>query len=227
MAQSYQSIRVILDKALRHPLLQDVTFEAAVDYAVEFMRIVGCPAMFSDKVATLKIDNYRAALPCDFYEMNQVRAAKSKVCYRYATDSFHLSQRENIDKDSTYKIQGNIIYTSRKDEDIEISYRAIEIDEEGLPMIPENSSFERALELYIKKKVFTVLFDLGKISQVVYNNTQQEYAWAVGDCQNEFVRMSLDKAESFFNSWRTLLIRDTSHKDGFINDGAKEHLRVV
>ena len=54
-------------------------------------------------------------------------------------------------------------------------------------MIPENSSFERALELYIKKKVFTVLFDLGKISQVVYNNTQQEYAWAVGDCQNEEV----------------------------------------
>lgn len=227
MAQSYQSIRVILDKVLRHPLMQDITFETAVDYAVDFMRIVGCPNIFTDKVVTLEIEDYRAPLPCDFYEMNQVRGAKSKVCYRYATDSFHLSQRGDYNTDATYKIQGDIIYTSRKEEDIEISYRAIELDDEGLPLIPENSSFTRALELYIKKQVFTTLFDLGKISQAVYNNTQQEYAWAVGDCQSEFVRMSLDQAESFFNSWKTLLIRDTSHRDGFINNGAKEYTRVV
>lgn len=225
MAQSYQSVRVVLDKILRHPLLQDVTFESAVDYTVDFMRIVGCPAIFLDKVAILRIKNYRAPLPCDFYAMNQVRGVNSKVCYRYTTDSFHLSQRSNLSTDATYKIQGDVIYTSRKEEDIEISYRAIQLDEEGLPLIPDNSSFTRALELYIKKQAFTILFDLGKISQVVYNNTQQEYAWAVGDCQSEFVRMSLDQAESFYNSWKTLLTRDTSHRSAFINDGTKEYLR--
>ena len=226
MANSYQNIRVILDKILRHPLLQDITFETAVDYTVDFMRLVGCPSIFTEKVTTLKIKDYRAALPCDFYEMKQVRGAKSKVCYRYTTDSFHLSQRKDYTTDATYKIQGDIIYTSRKDEDIEISYRAIELDCDGLPLIPENSSFTRALELYIKKQVFTVLFDLGKISQVVFNNTLSEYNWAVGDCQSEFVRMSLDQAESFYNSWKTLLTRDTSHRDAFINDGAKEYIRA-
>lgn len=227
MAQSYQNIRVILDKVLRHPLLQDITFETAVDYTVEFMRIVGCPAMFTDKVVTLHIENYRAPLPNDFYAMNQVRGATSKVCYRYATDSFHYSLKRDHDTDATYKIQGDIIYTSRKSEDIEISYQAIELDNDGLPIIPENSSFTRALELYIKKQVFTILFDLGKISQAVLTNTQQEYNWAVGDCQSEFVRMSIDQAESFYNSWKTLLVRDTSHRSGFINDGAKEYIRVV
>jgi hypothetical protein len=47
-------------------------------------------------------------------------------------------------------------------------------------MIPDDSSFIRALELYIKKQVFTVLFDMGKIQQPVYNNVCQEYSFAVG-----------------------------------------------
>jgi hypothetical protein len=40
------SIKVIIDRLLRHPLLQDLTFEAAIDYTVDFMRLVGVPKMF-------------------------------------------------------------------------------------------------------------------------------------------------------------------------------------
>lgn len=54
------------------------------------------------------------------------------------------------------------------------------LDKDGYPMIPENSAFIKALELYIKKAWFTILFDMGKISQGVLFNTQQEYAWAAG-----------------------------------------------
>ena len=128
--------------------------------------------------------------------------------------------------DLTYKIQGNIIYTSIEDGDIEISYEAIATDEDGYPLIPDNSSYTRALELYIKKKQFTVLFDLGEISPAVLQNVQQEYAWAVGDCESEFNRLSIDKAESFFNSWRTLIIRDGEHRTGFKNNGSKERLKL-
>jgi len=41
------------------------------------------------------------------------------------------------------------------------------IDEEGLPMIPDNPIFLKTLELYIKKEYFTILFDMGKISPAV------------------------------------------------------------
>jgi hypothetical protein len=37
-------------------------------------------------------------------------------------------------------------------------------------MIPDKSAFTRALELYIKKQCFTILFDLGRINQAAYNN---------------------------------------------------------
>lgn len=229
MAEQYTNVRLILDKIMRHPLMQDISLETAVDYTVDFMRIVGVPNMFTEKTEIVEVKKYRAMLPCDYYQMIQVRKVGGPA-FRYSSDSFHMSECKDSNgrdlADLTYKIQGNIIYTSIEEGEIELSYEAIATDSEGYPLLPDNSSFTRALELYIKKQWFTILFDLGKISPAVLQNVQQEYAWAVGDCQTEFNRLSIDKAESFYNSWRTLLLRDTEHRTGFRNNGTKERLKL-
>lgn len=72
------------------------------------------------------------------------------------------------------------IYTSIEKGEIELAYRAIMVDSDGYPLIPDDGTFAIALELYIKKRYFTILFDQGKISHQVLANTQQEYCWAVG-----------------------------------------------
>ena len=188
MAEQYTNIRLILDRIMRHPLMQDISLETAVDYTIDFMRIVGVPSMFMEKTEVMQIEKYRAMLPCDYYQMIQVRSTKGgQFAFRYSSDSFHMSEcKGNCGRelaDLTYKIQGNMIYTSIEKGEIELSYEAIATDSEGYPLLPDNSSFTRALELYIKKQWFTILFDLGKISPAVLQNVQQEYAWAVGDCQ--------------------------------------------
>ena len=227
--ERYINIRQVLDDLLHHPLLQDLTFERAVNYSVEFIRIVGCPRVFEEKALKLKVENYRAMLPCDFHRMIQVRtcACGRTTTFRYSTDSFHMSDDKNCNlPDLTYKIQGQVIFTSIKDGEIEIAYEAISVDEEGYPLIPENSSFVRALELYIKRECFTILFDLGKITPQVYNNTCQQYAWAVGQAQNELVKPSIDQMQAIANSWNTLIPRTTSHATGFAADGTMERLKV-
>lgn len=226
MAETHTSIRYILDRIMQHPLLQDITLEQVVDLTVSFMRIVGVPQMFSDKIATLEVVNYRTTLPTDYASVIQIRSTYCGCMFRHTTDSFHLSDFKDGTVDLTYKIQGNIIYTSIPEDTIEMSYRAIEVDCDGYPLIPDNSSFTRALELYIKKYWFTILFDLGKINPASLQNVQQEYAWAVGDCESEFNRMSLDEAESFFNSWRTLLIRPSEHSQAFRNNGVAERIKL-
>ena len=222
MAEQYINIKVILDRILRHPLMQDLSLETAVDYTIDFMRIVGTPRMFTEKVVRITIDKYRALLPCDYYQTIQVRIPGGHALV-YSTDSFHMSNKGNS---STYKIQGNIIYTSIESGELELAYLAISTDEDGYPLLPDNSSFTRALELYIKKQWFTILFDLGKITSAVLQNTQQEYAWAVGDCQSEFNRMSIDQMEAFSNSWRTMILRDHQHSSGFIGDGTRQTLNI-
>ena len=227
----YISIKVILDSLLHHPLLQDLTLERAVAYAVDFIRIVGMPPIFKEKTEEIEIRDYRGALPCDFYEMIQVRTNHYKCghyvggVFRYSTDDFHMSGHKHQQPEFTYKIQGRVIYTSIKEGDIEIAYRAIVVDEEGYPLIPDKSPFTRALELYIKKQCFTILFDLGKINQAVLTNVQQEYAWAVGQAQSDLIRPTIDEMQSITNAFNTLLPRVNEHSKGFITDGSMEKIR--
>lgn len=223
---NYISIYQILDNLLDHPLLQDLSLERAVNYAINFIRILGCPNMFEEKTEVLQIDDYRGQLPCDCTEVIQVKDCHSGYCFRYSSDSFHYSYNEIEPYDLTYKIQGNIIYTSIKKGEIEIAYKAVMVDKEGYPLIPDDSSFINALELYIKKKHFTIQFDLGKINYQVLQNTQQEYCFAVGQAQNSLTMPTIDEMESIKNSWTTLVQRVSSHKEGFRTDGSQEKIRV-
>lgn len=222
MAERYMSINVILDKALRHPLLSTLNLEGAIDYTVDFMRIVGVPKMFHDKVTTIDITSYRGLLPTDWVETAQVRPSDTNTCIREATDTFYAKDIPEASIDTTFKIQGNIIYASFEEGTLEMAYKAIMVDDNGIPMVPDNSSFTRALTAYIKKEYFTILFDLGKIGQGPFSKAEQDYAWAVGDYESEGNRMSLSRAESFFNSLNTLIPRTNEFKRGFLDDGTKD-----
>lgn len=218
---------------LDHPLLQDITLERVIDYTVHFIQIIGIPNQFEEKSAILQLDNYRAVLPCDLYSIIQVRAYNDtqdlQKSYRYSSDSFHYGNQGKGDigeVDLTYKVQNSIIYTSNKEGQIEVAYLALKLDEEGLPMIPYNSSFIQALELYIKKKVFTILFDQGKINQAVLQNTQQEYAWYVGQAQRDLTMPTIDQMESITNMFTKLIQTTTEHRKGFRSSGSKEYLKL-
>lgn len=223
----YISIRQVLDNLMDNPLLQDLSLERAVNYAVRFIQIVGMPSIFNEKTEKIEIENYRGKLPCDFYEMIQVRAVGENChgthhqVFRYSTDSFHMSPDKTRDNDLTYKLQGTCIFTSMKEGTIEIAYRSFNTDDEGFPLIPENGSFENALELFIKKKHFAIQFELGKISQQVLQHVEQEYAWAVGQAQSDLVRPSLDEMEAIRRMWCRLL-PDTAknHQHGYIHEGS-------
>lgn len=228
MANNYTSLYVIADKLLRHPLMAGISFEAIIDYTIDFMRIVQCGGFFEEKCIKLTVEQYKAELPNDFYEENQIRLVFNDGKGRYfksASDVFHMSEY-SIHTDLTYKIQGNYIFTSIKEGEIELSYKAILIDESGYPKIPDNSKFTRALQAYIKKEWFTILFDMGKLQSAILQNTQQEYAWAVGACESEYQKMTLDKAENFYNSWRTLIPRTNEHSRGFTTNNTRQNLKI-
>ena len=93
MAEQYTSIKVILDDLNRHPMLKGLTLESVLGYAVEFMRIVGVPNMFVNKIATLSTDNYKIKLPCDYIQTVQLRGKHG--VYRKSTDIYHLSHHEH------------------------------------------------------------------------------------------------------------------------------------
>lgn len=211
-----------MDKLHRNPLLSDITLETVVDYTVDFMRIVGTPRVFTDKVVELTVVDYKTALPEDWYENIQIRYGEK--FFRYTSDTFHFSRNATNNlptMEITFVVQGDYIHTSIEKGVIELSYRAIDTDTDGYPLLPDNSNFTRALELYIKQQYYTILFELGKITSQVYNNTQQQYAWAVGALETDMQRLDLSKAETFFNSYSGILLKKNQFQRGFKGTGDK------
>lgn len=231
------SIRQIADDIMEHPLLRDLTLEAIVKHTVDFMRKFGSHFIFTDKFATVKAKDYRATLPCDFYRVIQVKDHKNGHCLRHATSTFHADRaNESLperathiaqdDTDPSYKIQGNTIFTSSPDIEMRIAYRAIETDKDGYPLLPDNSVFTNALEAYIKLKRFTMLFDMAQIPLNVFQQAQQDYAWAAGQCHVEGDRLTLDQMQSLSNSLNTLLSRPSEQRNAFETLGAQEQRHI-
>lgn len=210
----YISVIQILDDLLADDMMRGLSLERAVNYAAEFMQIVGMPPEFENKVEKVQIENWRGELPCDLYEIVQVKDPKG-LAYISAEGNFGNRNRPDQFPAFTYQVKGNVIFTSTKDIDLLVSYLAIKTDSDGFPLIPENASYVRALELYIQKRYFTTLFNSGKIPQAVLANTQQEYAFYVGQAQSDLIRPNLDQMESMKNMWCTLIPRTHKHADGF------------
>ena len=228
----YTNIRRILDELHRHPLLSDLTLEQVISYVVSFIGIFGLPKLYQDKEEVLHIEEFRCPLPCDLISINQIKECKTGVCLRSMTDNF--MPREHYDKNAGYKIpqelsfktQGQVLYVSFKTGDVSVSYKSIPIDKDGLPLLIDNSVFLKALEAYIKREVFTILFDMGKITPAVLQNTQQQYAWLAGQLQSDFTIPSQSEMESISRMWNTLIQRTSEFNNGFSSLGNKEYIKL-
>jgi hypothetical protein len=86
----------------------------------------------------------------------------------------------NYSDELTFKTQNRVIFTSFEEGEVKVSYKAIPVDDDGLPLVIDNSPYLRALEAFIKKEVFSYKFDEGKINERVLSHAEQEYAWRAG-----------------------------------------------
>lgn len=217
-------LKEILSRVTRHPLLQDVDLEAGIQYTIDFLGIVGLPDVFEDKLAHIHIHNFRGELPCDLISVIQVKDEKSKTCLRYMTDTFNTASRP-IHGDLSFKTQGRYITTSFKEGDVLMSYKSIRVDEDELPMLPDHPAFQKALESYIKKEVFTVLFDTGKIRGDVLAHAEQDYYWNVGKCTAEFKIPSISEMQSITGMMHRMIPSQHEFGRGFKTLGDREYYK--
>lgn len=224
----YINIREILSRVLRHPLLQEFTLEQAIQYVIDFIGIFGFPEFYEDKETAIDICEYRGDLPCDLISINMVKDCRTNIPLRSMTSAFNPGGKyyNHLKQEPQFKTQNRVIITSFPEGKVIVSYKAIPVDDEGYPLLIDNSKYLKTLELYIKCQLFTILFDLGKVSQQVLNHTEQEYGWSAGQLSEEFKTPSVSEMESITNMLNQIIVR----KDEFINRferlGNKEH-RVI
>lgn len=213
--------------------MKDLSFEKVVDDAVDFLEILKIPVMLVDKYFEGHLRDYRIELPCDIAFILQVLV--DDIPAREATDTFHThyhcmcidnSPRLFKAADYTFKTESGFLYSSKECCNIKISYKGILTDEEGYPMVPDDRIFLNALEKYVENKYIRIQWQNGRVPDKVYQDSEQQYAWAVGQCSSALKFPTMSEMESISNMWRTLLVYDNHFSHRFANLGRKEHFRV-
>ena len=224
----YINIKELLSRVLRHNLLQEFNLEQAIQYTKDFIDTFGFPELYEHKEAEIDICNYQGTLPCDCIAIEMVRDCRTGISLRKMTAAFNPGGKyyNHLRHEPQYKTQNRIIFTSFPEGKVRIAYRAIPVDDEGLPLLVNNSKYLKALELYVKCKLFGDLFDEGRISERVLAHAEQEYAWAAGQLEEEFKTPSESEMQSIVNMLNQIIVRKNEFYDGYETLGNKEFRRI-
>lgn len=186
----YTSIKTILNNVKEHPLLKNLTLEQVVRHTADFIQLVGMPQVLQHNEADIQIVDYKGDLPCDFYEINQVKmydcGGARELYLKKDLSTFGSSDCAY----PTYKIVGKKIWTSIEKGTVTISYNSIPVDANGFPKLPNNIYFIKALQAYIKNYYFGILCDTGEVTRYQKLDAEQDYQWCLARCMNEISMVS-------------------------------------
>jgi hypothetical protein len=150
MIEKYISINFAIRRILTNLNIKDkeVAIDDLIEWIGEGLQYIGSYYQYCEKPATISITDYKGELPCDFCKLISIKNSTDNLPNSFnkqligsTTDQINRSTHTFRD----YNITGNVITTSYKTGFLFIKYLAIPLDENGLPMIPDDINYLDAL----------------------------------------------------------------------------------
>lgn len=230
-----KSLKTILWKVMNNPLAVELSYDLAAEYALEGIKLIGAPLSLVNRVSNpIKLESHKAALPLDMVELKQVRYFfniddddSCKIAMTLATDTFHNSIicEENDGCEFTYVAEEGIIKTSLLDGYVQVAYRALPIDENGFPLIPDNQKVLLAIEYYILFRFLEPLWMIGKITDKAFSYIDQKKCFYLPSASNDMKIQNYDHVEAIMNGINRIITQPSAHSNFFKGTGEKERLR--
>ncbi len=233
------SLKRVLEKVYRDwGFNTEIVWSDVIEWSSEAINILGVAPSYEDKISKkLTLVNGRVELPCDVMYIKAVRDFATGQGLVRSFDQFHTSNYYRCDDEKasacpgcdneslTYTVNSNFLFTNYDDGDLEIAYKGMSLDEDGLPTIPDNDKYIRYVSLYIAEKLATKLFIQDKLRSDKRQLIQGELAFATGSAKMSMVIPDVDYMESWTNSNVRLVTTLNSHSSGFKYDATKQNQR--
>lgn len=235
------SIKVVVDRLFRNPLLKDIQWDFIIDNAIQVMRILEAPALYIDRYETIEVKNFRALKPIDVMKITQVmrietggggnqQSQLNPMRESQDTINNHLSFFPKATADraggNTWSQNGSYIHPNFEEGKIAIFYKAIAVDEECFPMILNNETLLRCIESYIKYRWFDILNDLDKISDRKLNKAEADYSFNVAQADANMKLPSESEMETLVNSITQILPSRIQFGERFKFLGSQEFMKI-
>lgn len=226
------SIKMIADRLMRNPLMKDLNYEFIVDNAIQILRILEAPALYTTQREGLNVENYRALKPIDMVRVEGISRTDSGVpvpliaSEDIAQEFYHSSNNLPSRTDNTYSLNNKFINLNFEQGKINVIYKSIATDEECYPLILDNETLLRCVESYIKWKWFDILNDMEMISDRKLAKAETDYCFNVAQADANMKLPSPDEMEALVNTITQLIPSRTEFSRRFEFLGAQEYLRI-
>lgn len=252
MIYKYVSSREVIDKFFGDTNYdEDIPFADVIRWIAEALDMIAVKMQYIRKVAGdktcpyLTIVDYKAQLPCDFFQLEQLTIngmpalpSNSTMMYMVGkdcctpeqlmqevtntyTDNFGNIFLTNYPQESLkngssvyeYDINDNFITTNAKEGYICMSYLAYPVDEEGLPMIPDDVYYLQAVASYIRTKMdYRAWRRQGtQFAKQLYDDSNRDWLWYVGSARGAGLKQDPSTMESLMGSFVSIIPKLPKH----------------
>lgn len=231
----YISVNVIIEKVYRDMgMIDQLDLGNAVEWIGEAMELIGSPMQLRERIGLVEIKHKKGKLPTDMHLLITSSAAPNTTCdqakrfiqMRYSTDAYHMfcteCQDGQCNSDITYIINDDYIFVNFDKGVVRLSYKAIPVDENGYPLIPDDIKFKNAVSYHLMWKLAFIKMMNGKIAAGLYDRIVADRDWYIGAAQTRGNMPSVDEMQSIKNNWLRLIKKVDQHSDGFKGMGHQE-----
>lgn len=225
----YTTIERVVENVIRDTgFTESIDFADIVEWVFIAQELINVPTAYIKKITDgntdwghyppVQVVAHRAELPCDFHKLISVREYCLQIPMVGDSGTFLQSIRD-VDSGKysniTYTINNNYIFTNMEEGYLEIAYWAFPTNEEGMPMIPDDVKYLRAVESFIAFKIATRLWLQDKLSTDKKNYFEQNWYWDAKAAKGKADIPSYDQAESLKNQILRLVQRPTQASWGY------------
>lgn len=223
------SVKTIIAKIYRDlQLTEEENFVDYIEWCAEALDFIHVYPQYTHHKQCIQVSNHKGELPCDYIQLESLEYKGTSL--RYSTGSFGprdttktveyltpysfnqdkiknvllLDGTNIIEGLDSFSISNGYIKTSFREGKINILYVAMELDEEGYPLIPDHQSFKEALYWYCVYKYLYAKVLRGEIQAQLYTDAYQKWLWYCNQSGAEALMPDLITLENIKRSYLSL-----------------------
>lgn len=125
----------------------------------------------------------------------------------------------------TYKLNNDYIFTGFQEGTVEMEYYAFPIDQQGLPLVPDDPKFVRAVVSYVGERLSFRLMLKDELSHQKYETIKQDHLFNVSSARSKANMPSLAKMEAIKNRYLRINPLTTEFETAFKYSQNQEYFK--
>lgn len=169
------------------------------------------------------LDDDKKALEILSKDQN-IRQTLSALINDYTFCSPDCKRGTNFSNTVQYDIKPGYIFSNVRNGYIKLSYIAQYIDEEGMPLIPDNQSYFEAIYWYVAMKLLYIEYYTGRKPQHLYYDAKRSWNFYRQQAYAESLLPNQNELENIKNTWHTLIPEYDSYDMFFSTTGDEQKI---